>query len=62
MRIKHVVELDDFEAAAITGTLATLNEIVKHAEERDVPEFDDIHAVAERAAIALKDFYKECYL
>lgn len=65
MRIKPVVELSDFEATAIAGTLATLNEILKYADEEDTPdtpELDNIWAAAERAMIALKDFYKECYL
>lgn len=62
MRIKSVVELSDYEANAIVGTLVTLNEIIKYAEEKDNPELDIVHATAERAMIALKDFYKECYL
>ncbi len=62
MRIKSVVELSDFEAAAISGTIATLNEILKHAEEKNNYELDSIYAAAERAMIALKDFYQECLL
>lgn len=65
MRIKSVVELSEFEVAAISGTLATLNEIIKYADKGDTPytpKLDNILAAAEMAMIALKDFYKECYL
>lgn len=62
MRIKSVVELSDFEAAAISGTLATLNEIIKYAEKENAPELNAVRTTAERAMNALKDFYKECYL
>lgn len=62
MRIKSVVELSDFEATAISGTLAILNEIIQYAEKRDSPELNAICVTAEKAMNALKDFYKECYL
>lgn len=62
MRIKSVVELSDFEASAISGTLVILNEIIKYAEKRDSPELNAICVTTEKAMNALKDFYKECYL
>lgn len=62
MRIKSVIELSDFEAAAISGTLATLNEIIEYAEKKNAPELNAIRATAERAMSALENFYEECYL
>lgn len=62
MKIKSVIELSDFEAAAISGTLATLNEIIEYTEKKNAPELNTIRAIAERAMSALKDFYEECYL
>lgn len=62
MRIKSVVELSDFEAAAIAGALATLNEILKEVEKRNNPELNTIHATAEKAMNALEDFYEKCEL
>lgn len=62
MKIKSVVELSGFEAAAISGTLATLNEIIEYAEKRNAPELNTVKTIAEKAMSALKDFYEECYL
>lgn len=62
MKIKSVIELSDFEAAAISGTLATLNEIIEYTEKKNAPELNTIRAITKRAMSALKDFYEECYL
>lgn len=62
MKIKSIVELSGFEAAAISGTLATLNEIIKYAEKENTPELNTVKVTAEKAMNALKNFYKECYL
>lgn len=62
MKIKSVIELSDFEAAAISGTLATLNEIIEYTEKRKAPELNTVKTTAEKAMSALKDFYEKCYL
>jgi len=62
MKIKSVVELSDFEAAAFSGTLVTLNEILKYVEKKNTPELNTVKASAEKAMNALENFYKECYL